>query len=241
MRLLSATTVVALLLCAVRVQAQTDPIAAAATPAPATTTAVTVTPTAAMPTTATSAAATPTTAPSAAATSAAASSTGAAPPVAMATGIGGPEAPAAASVVAPSSEPATAGAAPRAAARPRPSWEQHFAQANASHDGHLTLDQAKLGYQIIARHFREIDLDGKGYVTEDDVRTWHKTQQAQRAARQSTAPQGDQALHPRPAIHRTFKPQATDGTSEPMQPAASPAIPMIAPAHDAMPKLDDPS
>ena len=56
--------------------------------------------------------------------------------------------------------------------------EQRFEQANTTHDGHLTLDQAKAGYKSVARHFAAMDQDKKGYVTEDDIRSYYKTQRA---------------------------------------------------------------
>jgi hypothetical protein len=58
----------------------------------------------------------------------------------------------------------------------RLTMEQHFEQANTTHDGHLTEEQAQTGYKAIARHFAAIDKDKKGYVTEDDIRAYHKTQ-----------------------------------------------------------------
>ena len=72
-------------------------------------------------------------------------------------------------------------AQPTAPAKPehhRTTWEQRFTQANTTHDGHLTLDQAKAGYSSIARHFAAMDKDNKGYVTEDDVRAYYKAQHA---------------------------------------------------------------
>jgi hypothetical protein len=54
--------------------------------------------------------------------------------------------------------------------------QQRFEQANVTHDGHLTEEQAKTGYRTIARHFAAIDQDKKGYVTEDDIRTYNKMQ-----------------------------------------------------------------
>jgi hypothetical protein len=60
----------------------------------------------------------------------------------------------------------------------RLTWQQRFEQANTSHDGHLTSDQANGGYRSVARHFRELDSAGKGYITEDDVRAWHKARHA---------------------------------------------------------------
>ena len=56
--------------------------------------------------------------------------------------------------------------------------DQRFQQANVTHDGHLTADQAKTGYKSIARHFAAIDQDKKGYITEDDIRAYYKTQRA---------------------------------------------------------------
>jgi hypothetical protein len=53
-----------------------------------------------------------------------------------------------------------------------------FEQANTTHDGHLTLEQAKAGYKSVAQHFSAIDRDKKGYVTEEDVRAYFKEQRA---------------------------------------------------------------
>lgn len=55
---------------------------------------------------------------------------------------------------------------------------QRFEQANVTHDGHLTLDQAKTGYESVARHFAAIDQDKKGFVTVDDIRAYNKAQRA---------------------------------------------------------------
>ena len=88
-----------------------------------------------------------------------------------------------------------------AAPHRRLGWEQRFTQANTSHDGHLTLEQAKGGYVTVARHFAQIDADHKGYVTLDDIRTWHKQQ---RDARHNAASRTDDRLRPRPALHRSL-------------------------------------
>ena len=104
--------------------------------------------------------------------------------------------------------------APGASTRHRMSWQQRFAQANTTHDGHLTLEQAKAGYVTVARHFSRIDTGKKGYVTQDDIAAWHKEQ---RTARHHTPGGADDALRPRPAVHRTtMRPQT------------------LAPAHDGM-------
>jgi hypothetical protein len=75
-------------------------------------------------------------------------------------------------------------------AHPHATMQQRFEQANVTHDGHLTLDQANAGYKSIARHFAAIDQDKKGYITEDDIRAFSKTQRAlhhQSAATHHTA------------------------------------------------------
>jgi hypothetical protein len=56
--------------------------------------------------------------------------------------------------------------------------QQRFEQANVTHDGHLTQDQAQAGYRSVARHFAAIDQNKKGYITEDDIRAYYKTQRA---------------------------------------------------------------
>jgi hypothetical protein len=55
--------------------------------------------------------------------------------------------------------------------------DQRFQQANVTHDGHLTEEQAQAGYKSIAKHFATIDKDKKGYVTQDDIRAYTKMQQ----------------------------------------------------------------
>jgi hypothetical protein len=73
--------------------------------------------------------------------------------------------------------------------------EEHFAQANVAHDGHLTLDEAKAGFRSLVKHFPDIDATHKGYVTVEDIRTWRTHQRAARSIPHSA----DGSLHPRPA------------------------------------------
>lgn len=68
------------------------------------------------------------------------------------------------------------------------SSQQRFTSANTTHDGHLTLDQAKSGYPSIAHHFDAIDKDKRGYITEADIRAYHKTQRTLHHQASSTAP-----------------------------------------------------
>gem|GEM_PF-4130047 len=61
----------------------------------------------------------------------------------------------------------------------RPSFAGRFAAANTTHDGHLTLDQARNGHlKLVTRHFDRIDRQHKGYVTLKEIRTWQKTRLA---------------------------------------------------------------
>jgi hypothetical protein len=66
---------------------------------------------------------------------------------------------------------------------------QRFEQANTTHDGHLTLEQAQAGYKSVARHFSAIDRDKKGYITEDDIKAYYK---GQRALHHQSAPDHQQ-------------------------------------------------
>ena len=69
----------------------------------------------------------------------------------------------------------------------RRSATQHFADANTSHDGRLTMNQAESGYKSIAKSFAQIDVNRHGYVTMDDIKAWRAAKKAARqAARQPT-------------------------------------------------------
>ncbi len=80
----------------------------------------------------------------------------------------------------------------------RMTWEQHFTQADLAHDGHLTMEEAKSGFPLVAKHFDDIDVDHKGYVTTNDIRAWRVMR---KAARRLTHPQDDK-LKPQHAYQR---------------------------------------
>jgi hypothetical protein len=62
---------------------------------------------------------------------------------------------------------------------------QRFDNANVTHDGHLTLDQARAGQMpMIARHFADIDTAHKGYITLDDLRAYRSRVMEERRAAQ---------------------------------------------------------
>jgi hypothetical protein len=86
----------------------------------------------------------------------------------------------------------------------RAKWQERFGQANLAHNGRLTLEEAKGGYRPVAKHFQEIDVEGKGYVTADDIRAWHALQKAKR---QKAAHSSD-PLRPRKAFRTTVTPDA---------------------------------
>ena len=88
----------------------------------------------------------------------------------------------------------------------RHTWQQHFTQANLAHDGHLTQAEAKGGFALVAKHFDDIDVDHKGYVTEDNIRTW---QAMRKAARKLGHPPADK-----------LKPQHAFQLRPPVQPLA---------------------
>ncbi len=49
-----------------------------------------------------------------------------------------------------------------------------FYAANTTHDGHLTLAQAKAaGLMPVVDHFSDIDVKKRGYVTFYDIEAWH--------------------------------------------------------------------
>jgi hypothetical protein len=80
----------------------------------------------------------------------------------------------------------------------RMTWEQHFTQADLAHDGHLTLEEAKGGFPLVAKHFDDIDVDHKGYVTTNDIRAWRVMR---KAARRLAHPPEDK-LKPQHAYQR---------------------------------------
>lgn len=85
--------------------------------------------------------------------------------------------------------PAPAASAPPAAApaasptHTRRTFEERFTAANSTHDGKLTLDQAKAGrLRAVARDFAIIDKSKRGYVTLDEIKAHQAEQRAARRA-----------------------------------------------------------
>lgn len=79
-----------------------------------------------------------------------------------------------------------------------PAWQGHsalspdqrdmmaFYKANTTHDGHLTLAQAKASnFKLVVDHFDEIDTSKRGYITFYDIQAWRLDQIANRLEKQA--------------------------------------------------------
>ena len=91
-------------------------------------------------------------------------------------------------------------APPAAEHHGRRSAAEHFADANTTHDGKLTLDQATAGYKSIAKSFAQIDAAHHGYVTMDDIKAWRAAKKAARAAAKHATEEGAPHPAPRPLL-----------------------------------------
>jgi len=94
--------------------------------------------------------------------------------------------------------PAFAQSAPPAASAPahhgRRTAAEHFADANTTHDGHMTMEQASSGYKSLAKSFSQIDVEHRGYITMDDIKAWRAAKKAARtAAKHAASDAGDGA------------------------------------------------
>ena len=105
---------------------------------------------------------------------------------------------------APDQAPPPAG---QAAAAPAPApggghrRANRFDEANTTHDGKLTLDQAQANrWRPIVKNFAAIDRDHKGYVTKQDLKEFRQERAAERKATQPpAAPPAPNAPPPGPA------------------------------------------
>ncbi len=78
-------------------------------------------------------------------------------------------------------------------AQPQPQSHPRFADrfnaANTTHDGRLTREQAQAGRMgNIAKNFDVIDVDHKGYLTEQDIKAWHRAKRQANAAQPASQP-----------------------------------------------------
>lgn len=78
--------------------------------------------------------------------------------------------------------------APPPPQRPRRRFIDDFWAANTPHDGHLTLQQARAAagtvpyMSAVVRHFAQIDVQHKGYITLQDIRAYVQRRRAARVA-----------------------------------------------------------
>ncbi|WP_158745099.1 calcium-binding protein [Acidisphaera sp. L21] len=101
------------------------------------------------------------------------------------TGTTAPIASPAAPVVTP---PAAASkVAPATPTRRGRSLQDRFDEANVTHDGHLTMEQARAKMPSVARDFAQIDTAKAGYVTVDQIREHSRAMRAQRRAAKKAA------------------------------------------------------
>ena len=74
---------------------------------------------------------------------------------------------------APAVQPPTAPVAKPAPKPKRPTFDERFDSANITHDGKLTLDQAKKGkMRGVVKYFADIDIGKKGFISKADVETF---------------------------------------------------------------------
>ena len=100
-----------------------------------------------------------------------------------------PEQPATQLAAPRSGRPATAAApapADGASTHRRRTAQERFDAANTTHDGHLTLEQARAGrMNAVVRDFAAIDTAKRGYVTADDIKAHRR---AVRQAKKTVTP-----------------------------------------------------
>jgi hypothetical protein len=108
--------------------------------------------------------------------------------------------------------------------------DQHFADANATHDGHLTLDQATAGYKSLVKPFTQIDVNHHGYITMDDVNAWKAAKKAARqaaklAATHAAEDAADGIVRPRPAVDHGGRQKAIDTSTDMIAPRTGVDLP----------------
>lgn len=101
-------------------------------------------------------------------------------------------------------------AAPQASANKPSKGEQQalkwFAMLDADKDGRISREEAKVATRIrpsLADYFREADLNGDGYVTQQEIRTVADRRRAERQARRQR--EAEQAAAASPAAQATPK------------------------------------
>lgn len=79
----------------------------------------------------------------------------------------------------PAAAPVTPAMPATPARRPRQTMQQRFDAANTTHDGKLTLEQARTANMTrVVRNFAAIDPGHQGYVTVADIQAYNRSQRA---------------------------------------------------------------
>ncbi len=71
--------------------------------------------------------------------------------------------------------------------RTRRTLQERFDEANTTHDGRLTAEQARSKMPSVARDFAAIDTDHKGTVTLDQIKAYRKAVRAEKRAAKKAA------------------------------------------------------
>ena len=71
---------------------------------------------------------------------------------------------------------------PAKASRAHRTLQQRFDDANVTHDGRLTAEQARSGMPAVSRDFATIDAGNRGYVTLEDIKAASRERRAARRA-----------------------------------------------------------
>ncbi len=83
----------------------------------------------------------------------------------------------------PAASPSGAKSPAARAGRGHRTLAERYAAANTTHDGKLTVEQARAGHlRAVVRDFAMIDKSKKGYVTLDEIRAHQSEQRAARKA-----------------------------------------------------------
>lgn len=81
-----------------------------------------------------------------------------------------------------------AASTPAQAARAHVPMRQRFAELDSNHDGALTVAEIGDRAPHFARHFQQLDLDGDGKLTREELRQGKLARHAQKLARQQGEP-----------------------------------------------------
>ena len=95
---------------------------------------------------------------------------------------------------------------------------QWFSMLDANNDGRISLDEAKVAFRLKAslrEYFKSADLNGDGYVTQQEIRTVADRRRAERQARRQREAEAASA----PSTARPTSAQAPKGDTAKKAPA----------------------